>query len=110
MSCEGSSSDPPQSWKPIGVMPIEMGEDVAPVSIPRNSLPTPWAVPTVSEGRLRTVFPHSSTGQKVIGQAKGRHHERGNICEETSVLWCWFRNFRNTVAPFPVKVLKLAHQ
>jgi hypothetical protein len=56
------------------------------------------------------VFPHSSTGQKVIGQAKGRHHERGNIREEASVLWCLFRNLTNTVAPFPVKVLKLAHQ
>jgi hypothetical protein len=101
MSGEGSSSDLPQSWKPIGVMPAEMGEDVASyIHLKKFTDHLQGHYITVSQGRPRTAFPHSSTCQKVIDQGECRNHERGNIRGETSVLLCLFRNFTNTVVSF----------
>ena len=57
MSGEGSSSDLPQSWKPIGVMPTEMGEDVAACIEPKKftyHLHAQYL--TISQGRARPQY------------------------------------------------------
>jgi hypothetical protein len=65
MSGEGSSSDLPQSWKPIGVMPTEMGEDVAACIDPKKfTYHLHGQYLTISQDWLRTAFPNSSTCQK----------------------------------------------
>jgi len=65
MSREGSSSDLPEAWKPTGVMPTEMGEDVAASFDPKKfTYDLHGQHLTISQGWLRTAFPNSLTRQK----------------------------------------------